>query len=142
MLVRLIVIILGMITFFLAKYYSTLIIKLYSPIVVPLSFPVEFFLEKTFLVIFTAIFFREDLFTKNNQLQKFLMDETGDIFSIIGFLIYLEIIELHFCKLDYDLINNIINRAKIENKELEALYKEMEKKDDLSSSSDLSQTSN
>ena len=57
------------------------------------------------------------------------MDETGDIFSIIGFLIYLEIIELHFCKLDYDLINNIINRAKIENKELEALYKEMEKKD-------------
>ena len=56
------------------------------------------------------------------------MDESGDIFSITWFIIYLKI---HFCKLNYDLTNNMINRAKIENKELEALYKEIEKEDDL-----------
>ena len=118
MLVRLIAIFLGIIAFFFEKYYSTLIIKLYSPIHFIFSFPVEYFVEKTFLLIFTAIFFREDLFTEANQLQKFLMDESGDIFSIIGFLIYLEIIELHFCNLDYNLINSIINRSNNEIKEL------------------------
>ena len=96
MLVRLIAIFLGIIAFFFEKYFSTLIIKLYSPIHFIFSFPVEYFVEKTFLLIFTAIFFREDLFTEANQLQKFLMDESGDIFSIIGFLIYLEIIQMHF----------------------------------------------
>ena len=126
MLVRLIAIFLGIIAFFFEKYFSTLIIKLYSPIHFIFSFPVEYFVEKTFLLIFTAIFFREDLFTEANQLQKFLMDESGDIFSIIGFLIYLEIIELHFCNLDYNLINSIINRGNKEIKELNVLYKDLE----------------
>ena len=46
------------------------------------------------------------------------MDESSDFFSIIGFLIYLELLELHFCKLDYDLSDNITNRANKEIKEL------------------------
>ena len=119
MLVRLIVIVLGMITFFFDKYYSTLIIKLYSPIHVIFSFPIQYFLGKFFLLIFTAIFFRDDyLFPDKNKISKFLTDEFGDTFSIIGFLIYLEIIELHFCNLDYNLKNNIINRSNNEIKEL------------------------
>ena len=126
MLVRLIAIFLGIIAFFFEKYFSTLIIKLYSPIHFIFSFPVEYFVEKTFLLIFTAIFFRDDLFKEANQLQKFLMDESGDIFSIIGFLIYLEIIQMHFCNLDYNLTNNIIDRGNEEIKELSALYKDLE----------------
>ena len=118
MLVRLIVIVLGMITFFFEKYYSTLIIKLYTPIHVIFAVPVQYFLEKTFLLIFTVIFFIDDLFPKPEQISRFLTDESGDIFSIIGFLIYLEIIELHFCNLDYNLTNNIINRGNEEIKEL------------------------
>ena len=39
------------------------------------------------------------------------MDISGDIASIIGFLIYLEIIELNFCKLNYNLKKNIISRG-------------------------------
>ena len=118
MLVRLIAIFLGIIAFFFEKYYSTLIIKLYSPIHVIFSFPIQYFLGKFFLLIFTAIFFREDLFPDKNKIPKFLTDEFGDTFSIIGFLIYLEIIELHFCNLDYNLKNNIINRSNDEIKEL------------------------
>ena len=121
MAVRLIVIVLGMITFFFDKYYSTLIIKLYSPVHVIFSFPVQFFLEKTFLLIFTAIFFNDNLFKEEGQVKKFLMDESGDIISIIGFLIYLEIIELHFCKLDFNLSNNITFRANEEIKEIKEL---------------------
>ena len=111
MLVRLIVIILGMITFFSNIYYYSLIIKYYTPIHVIFSFPVQFFIEKTFLLIFTGAFYSEDLFTEKNQLSKFLLDISGDIASIIGFLIYLEIIELNFCNLNYNLKKNIIKRG-------------------------------
>ena len=110
-LVRLIVIVLGMITFFLHKFFYTLIIKRYTPIHVIFSFPIQFFIEKTFLLIFTAIFFINHLFAKENQLKKFLLDESGDIASIIGFLIYLEMIELNFWGFNYNLKKNIINRG-------------------------------
>ena len=75
MLVRLIVIVLGMITFFFDKYYSTLIIKLYSPIHVIFSFPVQHFIEKAFLLIFTAIFFRDDYLLKEKyKIPKFIIN--------------------------------------------------------------------
>ena len=89
-----------------------LIIKYYTPIHVIFSFPVQFFIEKTFLLIFTAIFFNDDLFKENSQLEKFLLDESGDIASIIGFLIYLEMIELNFCGFNYNLKKNIVERSK------------------------------
>ena len=54
------------------------------------------------------------------------MDETGDLFSVIGFLIYLEIIELHFCNFDYDLKNNITKRANNEIKELASFIEVIE----------------
>ena len=117
MLVRGIIIILGIATFFFHKYYYTLIIKAYTPIHVIFSFPWQFFIEKTFLLIFTSIFFRDDLFTQEKQLEKFLLDISGDVSSIIGFFIYLEMIELNFCKLDYNLKKNIIERGEKEYKE-------------------------
>ena len=114
MLVRIIVIILGMISFFSNIYFYTSIIKYYTPIHVIFSFPIQFFIEKTFLLIFTGAFYSEDLFTEKNQLTKFLLDIFGDIASIFGFLIYLEMIELNFCKLNYNLRKNIIKRGEID----------------------------
>ena len=35
----------------------------------------------------------------------------GDFFALIVFLIYLEIIELNFCQLDYNIRINIIKRS-------------------------------
>ena len=110
-LVRIIVIILGMITYFSYMYFYTLVIKYYTPVHVIFSFPIHFFLEKTFLLIFSAIFFIDHLFTKDGQWQKFLLDESGDIASIIGFLIYLEMIELNFCNLNFNLKRKIIERG-------------------------------
>ena len=88
-----------------------MIIKHYTPIHVIFSFPIQFFIEKTFLLIFTAIFFIDQLFSKENQAKKFLLDIFGDIASIIGFLIYLEMIELNFWGFNYNLKKNIINRG-------------------------------
>ena len=42
---------------------------------------------------------------------KFTSDFLGDILSIIGFLVYLEIIELNFGNLDYNLRRTIMERA-------------------------------
>ena len=110
-LVRLIVIALGMLSFFSNKFFYTLIIKTDTPIHVIFSFPIQFFIEKTFLLIFTAIFFVQDLFKTKEQLKKFLLDISGDVASILGFLIYLEIIELNFCDLNFNLKKNIISRS-------------------------------
>ena len=110
-LVRLIIIFLGMITFFSYIYYYTLIIKFYTPVHVIFAFPIRFFTEKTFLLIFSAIFFRAQLFQEKNQWKKFLLDETGDIAAITGFLLYLEMIELHFCNLDFNIKRKIIKRG-------------------------------
>ena len=57
---------------------------------------------------------REKKFFVNNSvyiLSKFILDITGDIFSIFGLMIYLEIIELNFCGLDYNTRRTISVRA-------------------------------
>ena len=46
-----------------------------------------------------------------NLSGRFLADIFGDIGSIIGFLIYLEVIELNFCGLNFNLKKNIIRRG-------------------------------
>ena len=114
MAVRLIIIVFGFISYFANKYYMTLIIKNYTPIHVIFSFPIQFFIEKTFLLIFTAIYNKSQLFNDSTDLKKFLLDISGDIGSIIGFLIYLEIIELNFCGLNFNLKKNIIERSEID----------------------------
>ena len=109
--VRLIIIVLGFISYFVHKYYLTLIIKTYTPIHVIFSFPIQFFIEKIFLLIFTAIVDSKRLSDISTKIKKLLLDVSGDIGSIIGFLIYLEIIELNFCGLNFNLKKNIIKRS-------------------------------
>ena len=48
------------------------------------------------------------------KLKTFLLNVIGDCISFVGFLIYLEIIELHFLGLNYNLRKTIINRATID----------------------------
>ena len=47
----------------------------------------------------------------NNKIIKFFLDISGDCFSVLGFLIYLEIIILKFCKYDYNTKDNIMKRS-------------------------------
>jgi len=54
-------------------------------------------------------------FDKNGKDYKYrftnFLDLIGDLLSFIGFLIYLEIIELNFCNLNYNLRRNIMKRS-------------------------------
>ena len=99
--------------YFLHKYYSILIIKFFTPVHLILSFPVSYFFLKIIMVINTLIknkTFFNDIPIKYKS-EKLFLDFAGDITSIIGFLVYLEIIELNFCKFNYNLRRNIINRG-------------------------------
>lgn len=46
--------------------------------------------------------------------MKFLFDFLGDLLSILGYLVYLEIIVLHFNKFDFNVKTNITRRSFIE----------------------------
>lgn len=63
-------------------------------------------------------FIKEDDFFQDDPIlyviYKFCLDLSGDLFSFIGFLMYLEIIELKFGNYDYNLKVNIIKRGIID----------------------------
>ena len=122
--------ILGIIFFYFNKYFSMLIIKYFTPVHLIFSFPVYYFIQKIVLIINTLIQ-EKTLFSANriNFIEaKFSLDILGDIFSSFGFLIYLEIIELNFCELNYNLRRKISERA--DNEKLGYLGIEDEDEDD------------
>ena len=102
--------------FFFYKYFSMLIIKFLTPVHLILYIPNYYIIQKTVLIINTIIrnksFFNKFYFTFRSE--KFFIDSLGDIISSFGLLIYLEIIELNFCKLNYNLRRNIIRRGRDE----------------------------
>ena len=106
---EILVIIFGFITFFINKYNFLLMIRIFGPVLYVFSFPILFLLRKLILIINTLII-SKSIFIKDvmgiNKL-KFIFDMIGDILSLISFLIYSEIIELNFCGLYYDTAKNI-----------------------------------
>jgi len=48
------------------------------------------------------------------SIKKFIISESSEIFELLAFLIYLELIELRFCGLNKDIRKNIEKRAEIE----------------------------
>ena len=106
----------GIICFYFNKYFSMLTIKYFTPIHLIFSFPVYYFTQKIVLIINTLI--QEQSFFSANRINfieaKFSLDILGDILSSIGFLIYLEIIELNFCGLNYYLRRKMPEKAYFE----------------------------
>jgi hypothetical protein len=110
---EIIIIILGVLTFFFYKYFSILVIQNLTPVYLIFSNPIYFLLQKSIVLLYTYI--KNDNFFEDDPIQfmiyKFCLDLSGDLFSIIGFLMYLEIIELKFGNYDYNLKVNIIKRG-------------------------------
>ncbi len=129
---EIITIILGLFFFSFKKYFSILIIKYLSPVYVIISIPILFLLQK-FVMLFNLLIhlllcrsgcngFCEDIknnlknsiefcFGNKKKKIKFFLDISGDFFSIIGFLIYLEIIVVKCYKYDYNTTDNIMRRS-------------------------------
>ena len=75
--------------------------------------PIFFILKKIILIINNLV--RDETFFKdieNYKPTRFFLDIGGDIVCLIGFLIYLEIIELNCFNLNYNLRKNIILRGR------------------------------
>ena len=88
-------------------------IKFLSPIHYIFSNPIYFAIKKIVLPIYT--FINEDDFFIENSINyitaKYILDISCDFFSIIGFFIFLELIELNFCDFNKDLRRKIMDRS-------------------------------
>ena len=116
--VELIVIFLHIISYFFYKYYLILIIKYLTPVHVIFSIPILYFFEKLIIIIQVIIekintneIFDIEESSIKYYIINFILDFFGDILTFFGFLVYLEIIELNFCNLYYNLRKNIMKRG-------------------------------
>ena len=117
-LIEIIELVSGMITSYIINYNFLIIIKYLTPVHIVLLTPIYYFLFKLVLIIYNIIYcsFNDwnHFFDTSKILllyAKFTLDVFQDIFSLFGFLIYLEIIELKCFGLNYNLREKIINRA-------------------------------
>ena len=112
-----------MIIFFFYKYFYILVIKYLNPIFVIFSLPLYFFIQKIILILYNLIV-HQQLFKKSDKylISKLILDLSGDIISIIGFIIFLEIIELKFNIFYYNLTRNIIERSRSEINEMKKTF--------------------
>ena len=100
----------GFYMLYLLKYVQNL-----NPVFKSFCFPLMYFFEKIILLFQV----------KRNEPMKYLnarffLDTASDITAIIGFLIYLEIIELNFCNLNKNLRKYIILRSEDESSNIES----------------------
>ena len=116
---EIILIILGMIISYFINYNFMMIIKFLTPVYIVFLTPIFYFFFKLVLIIYNIFYCLicqdfSGFFNTNGMShlkEKFILDSLGDIFSFLGFLVYLEIIELNCYGLNYNLRNNIITRA-------------------------------
>ena len=94
--------------FLTALYYffSFLIVKFLSPEYFVSSDSILYFIIKLICLIYYL--------ATNTLKNDFIFDCLTQLFSLLGTIIYLELIELNFCNLNYNLKKNIKIRAKNE----------------------------
>ena len=69
-----------------------------------------------FVLRFIFILVNKEDYQKYITLKQFFILQTSELLALLGYLVYFEIIELRFCKLDKDLKKNIANRGDRESK--------------------------
>ena len=111
-------VIVGMISFYFYKFYSMMIIKYLSPVHITFLTPIYYFLVKVIVIIYNLILFDSEHFLKDSSIkyikENFFLDVSGDLFCLFGFLVYLEIIELNCLDLSYNSRKKIDERGRIE----------------------------
>ena len=91
------------------------IIEFLTPVHIIFATPIYYLFNKSYLCLFNFIYdgyaFRKDIYEKEIRIS---LDYASDVVSLLGFLIFLEIIELNFCGLDYNLKRKILDRGLID----------------------------
>ena len=106
------IIILGVVSFFFNKYFYIRTIEHLTPVHVIFSFPIYYILNKSYLLIINNIKTGQP-YLKNMEYAKISLyfDFGSDVISIIGYLIFLEIIEFHCFGYDFNTRKNILERC-------------------------------
>jgi hypothetical protein len=120
---ELLIIIFGSIFHCLYSYFYILVIKKLTPMHIFFVKLISNFLLNTFAWFFSL--FTNEKEKNDTESSIFIIYIIRDFIVFIGLLIYLEIIMLKFCELDYDIRKNIIRRSKVEfDSLLEDMYEE------------------
>jgi len=111
--IEILAIIFGALGFSFYKFFSLMIIKNLTPIHLVFSLPLFYIMRKIVLQI--SFFTYDDFQSASETYQiKYRLDLLGDFLCLFAYLIYLEIIKLNFCKLNYNLRDSIITRGQTE----------------------------
>ena len=102
---------------------NIMIIRYLEPNIIFINNNVVYFIEE--IIVYFFIIERDEAYITFTQ---FILTELKNIFSFIGTIIYIEIIELRFCNLDYDLRKNIKSRGEMDSS-LGLLYEGEEEKE-------------
>ena len=113
-LLEILTVVLGTLSFFFYEYNCLKVIKNLSPIHLMFSIPPLYFIIKIIMLI--IIIKNSDDKLNGTIITIFILSSIADIFNFIINLIYFEILELNFCGLNFDLRYKIIERG------LEDLY--------------------
>jgi len=97
---------------FFNKVFSIYIIKNLSPEYIICSNSIYFFITEIIDLCY-FLYKHRDCIKEGFKYYKFF-SMIAEIFCFLGSLIYLELIELHFCQMDYNIKKNIEIRAKID----------------------------
>ena len=104
-----------MICKFFSEYYDLLIIQYLTPVYIIFYSSLYYFIIEIISIFNNKIknnyYFNGRQKNDEKKFYIFLLELSGNIISIFGFLIYLEIIELGFCKLNYNLRKYIEKRS-------------------------------
>ena len=137
--IEVVVIFLGMIFYFLYLYLYVLIIKNLSPIHCMFTNTIYYIVSSLLLLlnnkITTGYYFQGEEKLTLYKFYKFIFDFSADFISFFCLLIYLEIIELNFCKLNINLRNRIIQRSR-EDLNLDYNVNDLDSNSQLSSNDD------
>ena len=90
----------------LYHFLSFLIIQFFSPEVFVCADSILYFITKLISLVYYIV--------TDSLKYDFIFDGLSQVFSILGTVIYLELIELNFCGLNFNLKKNIESRANIE----------------------------
>ena len=115
--VEIILIIVYMCLNFLAKYYYIQILKIFSPIHVIITNSLYYFFIELVSNIYELFHFFDDKVNKDGKIRlifTIVFSLFINIFSLFGYLVYVELIEIKCCGLNYNLKKNIIIRSKID----------------------------
>jgi len=110
---------------------NIMLIRYLEPNIIFIYFNVVYFIEELIFYFF-IIKGDEEYIT----FIQFILTELKNIFSFIGTIIYIEIIELRFCNLDYDLRKNIKSRGEVDSS-LGLLYEREEENEKDKNKNDL-----